>query len=55
VSTRPCPKGMTLMPSSEPAAASNLIGGCAGSEFGCCSDGTTYAIAKPCPVNQPVI
>jgi hypothetical protein len=38
--------------SSEPAPSSssqsNLIGACAGSEFGCCSDGKTYAIAKPC-------
>jgi hypothetical protein len=43
--------------SSEPAptsSQSNLIGGCAGSEYGCCSDGKTYAIAKPCK-DGPII
>jgi len=58
--TRPCPKGMVPVPnssstsSSEPAPAessssqSKLYGACAGTQFGCCSDGKTYAIAKPC-------
>jgi hypothetical protein len=35
-------------PEPAPISQSSLIGGCAGSEFGCCSDGKTYAIAKPC-------
>ena len=65
VSTRPCPPGMTPMPSStstsEPAPAdsssqSNLIGKCAGTEFGCCSDGKTHAIALQCKgETSPVI
>jgi hypothetical protein len=56
---------MTPMPSStstsEPAPAdsssqSNLIGKCAGTEFGCCSDGKTHAIALQCKgETSPVI
>jgi hypothetical protein len=62
--TRPCPKGMVPIPNkeknnSEPdptSSQSSLYGACAGSEFGCCSDKKTYAIAKSCKgETSPVI
>jgi len=72
VSTRPCPKGMVPVPSNSDdngdtsllsefeqvvtSSESKLIGGCAGTEFGCCSDGKTYAIAPKCKgETSPVI
>jgi hypothetical protein len=51
VSIRPCPKLIgatgTGTDSSDPH---KIVGACAGSAFGCCPDGTTYAVANPCPV-----
>lgn len=70
VSTRPCPHGMVPMPSNTDNSGSgsgsildevensydNLIGGCAGTQYGCCSDGKTTAIASPCKnETRPVI
>jgi hypothetical protein len=43
-------------PTPSSSSQSSLIGACAGSEFGCCSDGKTYAIAKSCKgETSPVI
>jgi len=57
ISPSPCPNGMTPLAAAAGASSSqNNIGGCGGTQFGCCSDKKTPATAKPCGyISNPVI